>query len=56
MDHDFADQVARQLHGIHGKFRSAEAPQPVMRSRLIWELQVVNLRVSMVNVWLKGRS
>ena len=28
MDHDFANQVARQLHGIHRKLCPTKSPQP----------------------------
>jgi hypothetical protein len=35
MDHDFANQIARQFHGICRKFRSAETPQPEIGWRLI---------------------
>ena len=39
MDHDLANQTARQLHGIHWKLRSTETPQPTIESRSMWELE-----------------
>ena len=34
MDHDLANQTARQLHGIHWKLRSTETPQPTIAEAL----------------------
>jgi hypothetical protein len=33
MDDYLSNQIARQLHGIDWKLRSAETPQPTIRSR-----------------------
>ena len=36
MNHYFADQVARQLHGILGEFRATEAPKAAKGNRLAY--------------------